>query len=60
MTKNNMKITHLKFHQNLPGADALTDCGLVASDNSGNVGSRNGLLPDGTKPLPEPMLAYHQ
>ena len=25
-----------------------------------NIGSGNGLLPDGTKPLPEPMLTYHQ
>ena len=25
-----------------------------------NIGSVNGLLPDGTKPLPEPMLTYHQ
>ena len=25
-----------------------------------NTGSSNGLLPDGTKPLPEPMLTYHQ
>ena len=24
------------------------------------TGSGNGLLPDGTKPLPEPMLIYHQ
>ena len=24
-----------------------------------NIGSGNGLLPDGTKPLPEPMLTYH-
>ena len=23
-----------------------------------NIGSGNGLLPDGTKPLPEPMLTY--
>ena len=23
-----------------------------------NIGSDNGLLPDGTKPLPEPMLTY--
>ena len=23
-----------------------------------NIGSRNGLVPDGTKPLPEPMLTY--
>ena len=25
-----------------------------------NIGSGNGLLPDGTKPLPDPMLTYHQ
>ena len=25
-----------------------------------DIGSGNGLLPDGTKPLPEPMLMYHQ
>ena len=25
-----------------------------------NIGSGNGLLPDGTKPLPEPMLTYLQ
>ena len=24
------------------------------------IGSGNGLLPDGTKPLPEPLLTYHQ
>ena len=24
-----------------------------------NTGSCNGLLPDGTKPLPDPMLTYH-
>ena len=24
-----------------------------------NIGSGNGLLPDGTKPLPEPMLTYY-
>ena len=25
-----------------------------------NIGSGNDLLPDGTKPLPEPMLTYDQ
>ena len=25
-----------------------------------NIDSGNGLLPDGTKPSPEPMLTYHQ
>ena len=24
------------------------------------IGSGNGLVPDGNKPLPEPMLTYHQ
>ena len=24
-----------------------------------NIGSGNGVLPDGTKPLPQPMLTYH-
>ena len=24
------------------------------------IGSGYGLLPDGTKPLPDPMLTYHQ
>ena len=25
-----------------------------------NIGSGNGLVPNGTKPLPEPMLACHE
>ena len=25
-----------------------------------SIGSGNGLLPDGTKPLPEPMLTYYK
>ena len=25
-----------------------------------NIGTGNDLLPDGTKPLPEPMLTYHK
>ena len=37
----------------------LTHCGLV-TEIWVNIGSGNGLLPDGTKPLPEPMLTYHQ
>ena len=32
----------------------------MAAENWVNIGSGNGLLPDGTKPLPEPMLTYHQ
>ena len=29
-------------------------------ESSVNTDSGNGLLPDGNKPLPEPMLTYHQ
>ena len=32
----------------------------VSTWNWVNIGSGNGLMPDGTKPLPEPMLTYHQ
>ena len=32
----------------------------MATENWVNIGSGNGLLSDGTKPLPEPMLTYHQ
>ena len=37
----------------------LSLCGLVTPNcvkDLGNIGSGNGLLPDGTKPLPEPKL----
>ena len=32
----------------------------MASQNLVSIASGNGLLPDGTKPLPEPMLTCHQ
>ena len=32
----------------------------IATWNLFNIGSGNSLLPDGTNPLPEPMLTYHQ
>ena len=32
----------------------------MTSEKLVNIGSGNGLLPDGTKPLPEPMLSHHQ
>ena len=41
----------------------LTHCGLIrhiATEIWVNIGSGNGLLPDGTKPLPERMLSNHQ
>ena len=39
----------------------LTQWGLVTpyGEILDNIGSGKGLLPDGTKPLPEPMLTYH-
>ena len=36
----------------------LTHCGLVTTQDWFNIGSGNGWLPDGTKPLPEPTLTY--
>ena len=41
----------------------LTHCGLVMPYGNIHLGQHctcNGLLPDGTRPLPEPMLIYHQ
>ena len=43
----------------------FTHCDLVMPYNVAieiwvNTGSGNGLLPDDTKPSPEPMLTYHQ
>ena len=32
----------------------------MATNIYANIGSGNGLLPDGTKPLPEPMLTYRK
>ena len=32
----------------------------MATDIWVNIGSGDDLLPDDTKPLPEPMLTYHQ
>ena len=54
--------------KSLHAAVTLTHCarGLVTAYGNTwteiwvNIASGNGLLPDGTKPLPEPMLADHQ
>ena len=45
--------------------NVLTHCGLVwrhdmATEIWVNTDSDNGLLPDGTKPLTEPILTYHK
>ena len=34
----------------------LTHCGLVVPYNLVNIGWGNGLVPDGTKPLSQPMF----
>ena len=47
------------FHTYTWDAPSLTHCGLVTKQIWVNIGSGNGLLPDGTKPLPEPMLTYN-
>ena len=42
---------------------SLSHCGLVCHMVAYiwvNIGSCNGLLPEGTKPLPEPMFTFHQ
>ena len=43
--------------------NGLTHCGPLTPYGTQipvNIGSGNGLLPDGTKPLPEPTLTYYQ
>ena len=47
-------------HVNINNMSTLTHWGLMATEIWVNIGSGNGLLPDGTKPLPEPMLTDHQ
>ena len=57
----NLKLINLRLQLNLSGANDLTHYGLeMATQVWVNIGSNNGLLPDGTKPLPEPMLMYDQ
>ena len=53
------------FSQIIPDTtgDWLTHCGLVTPYGAKiwvNIDSGYGLLPDGTKPLPEPKFTYHQ
>ena len=52
----------LRIWANTSHKSIITHCGLVMpySEIWVNIGSGNGLLPDGTKPLPEPMLTDHQ
>ena len=59
---NSTVITQI-FFVTCDKAMKLTHWGLVTPYGDidlVNIGSGNGLLPDGTKPLPESMLTYHK
>ena len=61
--KMHLKMSSAKWQPFYWGLNVLTHCGLVMSYgilDSINIGSGNGLLPDGTKPLPEQVLTNHQ
>ena len=48
-------------HVKSPGLNSLWPSNAILQQEIWvNIGSNNGLLPDGTKPLPEPMLTGHQ
>ena len=49
-------VTNTKYNTTKSHA-FLTHCGMA---NLANIGSRNGLLPEGPNTLPEPKLADHQ
>ena len=58
-----LKMSNLRLQLHLPGTNELTHCGLVTPYGDINLGPHwlsNGLLPDGSKPLPEPILTFHQ
>ena len=61
---NRPVFTHLRnrYVKKYPTALAisLTQWRHMALEILINTGSGNGLLPDGTNPLPEPMLTSHQ
>ena len=41
------------------GPNELIHCNLEVMGILVNIGSGNGLVPDGTKPLPEPVLIQY-
>ena len=55
--------TEHRYIYTSPVYNELTHGGLVTpygDIDRVNIGSGNGLLPGGTKPLPGPMFTYHQ
>ena len=58
-----LKLSSAKWRPFCLGLNVLTHWDLVnnmVTLSLVNTGSCNGLLPDGTKPLPKPVLTYHQ
>ena len=49
-------VSHLATRRPYFSNNDLTMINHMATENWVNIGSGNGLLPDGTKPLPEPMF----
>ena len=56
-TELNFKIRKSAWIKDLK-INSLRPSGVIWRQIWVNIGSGNGLLPDGTKPLPEPMLTY--
>ena len=59
---DDIRINHLFGNTLFCYVFTLTHCGLVTAYGNIDLGSDSGTgwLPDGTKPLAEPMLTYHQ
>ena len=49
----------LPFLRNVTGIDTIILSDAMASWNSLSIGSGNGLVPDGTKPSPEPVMTWN-
>ena len=61
--KMHLKMLSWKWRPFCFGLNVLTHCGLVrpyGDIDRDSIGSGNGLLPDSTEPIPEPVLTYHQ
>ena len=63
MPRGGGNLTNLLYSANQQTFLMLTHCGLMMPYGNKYMDqhdSGNGLLPDGTKPLPQPMLTYHR
>ena len=55
-----LKIDRTTQPSSIGGPMVNQNLSLISQTALVNIDAGNGLLPDGTKPLPEPMLAYHK